>query len=164
MDTHPLIETKLKFIQCTNESNSPGFLHWIDTHPLIETKLKFIQCTNESNSPGFLHWIDTHPLIEAPVPPWCSAMASSRCWKMKGWLQIFLSCMIVFIMALDPPRPYRGLKETCYHTMQHFHQDDITLLVFRRFVLCDFSFSWFFTFLSFSDPSVSRIPLACMCL
>lgn len=37
--------------------------------------------------------------------PWLFTIASSICWNINGWLQIFLSCMIVFIKIFVPPRP-----------------------------------------------------------
>lgn len=36
---------------------------------------------------------------------------TSMCWNMYGWLQIFLSCMIVFIRVLVPPLPWGGRRE-----------------------------------------------------
>lgn len=36
---------------------------------------------------------------------------TSMCWNMYGWLQIFLSCMMVFIRVLVPPLPWRGRRE-----------------------------------------------------
>ncbi|GAV00884.1 hypothetical protein RvY_11672 [Ramazzottius varieornatus] len=61
-----------------------------------------------------------------PTCPFLSWKASSMCSKMNGWLQIFLSCISVFIRALAPPL----FPPFCLH----------------------------------SEPSVRRIPLACMCL
>ena len=31
------------------------------------------------------------------------------CWNMNGWLQIFLSCIMVFINVFVPPRPYYNI-------------------------------------------------------
>lgn len=39
--------------------------------------------------------------------PWVLTNASSICWKMNGWLQIFRSCMMVFMRIFAPPRPCR---------------------------------------------------------
>lgn len=32
---------------------------------------------------------------------------TSMCWNMYGWLQIFFSCIIVFIKVFAPPLPWR---------------------------------------------------------
>lgn len=33
---------------------------------------------------------------------------TSMCWNMYGWLQIFFSCIMVFIKVLAPPLPFRN--------------------------------------------------------
>lgn len=36
------------------------------------------------------------------------------CWNMYGWLQIFRSCMMVFIRVLVPPLPCGGRREALH--------------------------------------------------
>lgn len=46
---------------------------------------------------------------------------------MNGWLQIFLSCMIVFINVFVPPRPYYNMTMTVVSWQQRQHIIMITL-------------------------------------
>ena len=66
----------------------------------------------------------TYP-VKTPFTAWFSATASSIWGNINGWLQIFLSCIIVFISILAPPFPckYREILSVKY-ILQFFRQDN----------------------------------------
>ena len=48
---------------------------------------------------------DYYPVMIPPGIPKCSAIDSSMWRNINGWLQIFLSCIMVFINVFTPPLP-----------------------------------------------------------
>lgn len=57
-----------------------------------------------NTAPQLLHKLLNPPIVYSIHSYF--VILTSICWNRKGWLQIFLSCIIVFIKVLVPPRPY----------------------------------------------------------